>query len=651
MNLHKTDLNRVEFMAGGYYLPKVEHILKNDTKSVYEDINDVLELYNIKQYIDNELYLKNWTQEDILDFKQKVFEYGRIVSPFFLKMNDYNVISYYEQLIDEYIDSFWKLIDDLKIYRQISVDVFVKILSNEPHIIRTILTHKDIVTHYNIAIRNFLLTYSYSAEILISIYEERDDSNNKQKMFLPKNLTIQDKEEIVSRYIDSEDCNPNYLCLIQNAKKQENFKLSDKTRLKAKKKEEEETKKVFKNNNGFKYGVSVSFPENREQIKEGHIDNFIAYYSYSLDFIKKYSDAYSLFLNFKNLFEYIDVQNRIDLVSKKNQLQITDKFMGVHSQNEYICGVAFNLSEMTSQAQIVAYSKVINKLENSVENILQNVFTLIFQEKYQFATNAQLLIPSANLSYFEKVILFAPQFERVLKQYKLFVEDGKIDFELLQMSSSPYAIKDIPSLNQNKYFYLNEKNKEVVSCSNLFFSDQTLLAYVEPYKGKKYHSFFDLLANEYKVYFNNYEEFQKQKINYLIDKGYLFIDKNDLVQFSNIFRVLILKDLYENEVASFYHYPIEFQEEAQQMVNQNMIYFESFLFSKPEQSYFNYFLNKSEFTNGQDLRNSYLHGTQANPDEIQKHEQAYFTYLKLLVLILLKIEDDLLIAQAIKNIK
>lgn len=85
------------------------------------------------------------------------------------------------------------------------------------------------------------------------------------------------------------------------------------------------------------------------------------------------------------------------------------------------------------------------------------------------------------------------------------------------------------------------------------------------------------------------------------------------------------------------------------MKTQNMVFFESSLFSKSEQSYFNYFLNKSEFTNGLDLRNSYLHGTQANPEEVQKHEYAYFTYLKLLVLVLLKIEDDLLISQIIKK--
>ena len=114
-----------------------------------------------------------------------------------------------------------------------------------------------------------------------------------------------------------------------------------------------------------------------------------------------------------------------------------------------------------------------------------------------------------------------------------------------------------------------------------------------------------------------------------------------------IYTLMVVKD--ENEVASFYHYPTAFQEEAKQMATNHMISFESSLFSKPEQSYFNYFLNKIDFTNGLDLRNRYLHGTQANHEELTKHEYAYFAYLKLLVLVLLKIEDDLCISQVIRN--
>jgi len=119
-----------------------------------------------------------------------------------------------------------------------------------------------------------------------------------------------------------------------------------------------------------------------------------------------------------------------------------------------------------------------------------------------------------------------------------------------------------------------------------------------------------------------------------------------LIQITNTERVLIFKDLYDNEVGSFYHYSDNFQEEVLRMIDENIINMESSLFSKPEQAYFNYFLNKSEFTNGLDLRNSYLHGTQANPNEIEKHEYAYFTYLKLIFLAFLKIDDDLNIHNA-----
>ncbi len=653
--MHKTDLDRVEFfskedMAGGDHLSKGEPILRNATKSDYEDINDVLELYNIKLYIDNELYLKSWSQGDIADFKQKVSEYGKIVGQFMSSINDNNVIDYYEELLRGYINSFWEIINNQKIYKHISSDNFESILLKEPHLIRSILFYKNLVTHYNKAIRGFLLNYYQSAEILLSIYEVKNDFHNEE-MFLPKSLTIQDKEDIISKYLDSENTNLNYFQLIQNAKKRKDFKISDRIRLKAKRRHKEETDKIFNeraNESFMKIGVSISFPENTEKIKDGHIDNLVANYSYSLDFIKQYNDAYSLFLNFKTLFEYLDVQNRINLVSKPNQMGVMERIMGVHSKNEYRRGIAFDMSEMTSQAQIFAYNKVIKEFGNSVENILQLVFTSIFQEKYNFANNARLSMSSTNISFFEKVRLLAPEFESVLKQYKLFVEDGGIDYELLQISSTPYAIKDIPSLVQNKYIYLNEDNNEIISYSNLFFSDQMGLAYVEPFKEKKYHTFFNLLANE-QVNFNNYKEYQKPQINYLLDKGLLSLDDHSYIQITNHTRVLILKDLYDNEVASFYHYPIAFQEEAKKMNDQNMVFFGSTLFSKSEQSYFNYFLNKSEFTNGLDMRNSYLHGTQANPEELQKHEFAYFSYLKLLTLILLKIEDDLLISQMIKR--
>lgn len=650
--MHDTDQNKVVFhskedMAGGHYLQKGEHILRANTKTNYKDINEVLELYNLKQYIDSDVYLNSWSQEDIANFKIKATEYGKVVGQFMATIDDNNVTSLYGNTLRNYVHSFWELVNNQSVFKRISKTNFSNILTNEPHLIHEILTHKGLVEHYGTEIKNFLLTYSKSAEILLSIYEVQHDFHKKDK-FIPKNLSIQDKENIIANYLDSNDTNLNYVGLIQNARKRNDFKISDKTRLKAKRLHKSETEKIL-SKNSMKYGVSIGFPEKAKKIKDGFIDdNLIAHYSYSLDYIKQNNDFYTLFKNFKYLFEYVDTQNRISLVSKQNQMGVFERVMGVHSQNDYRTGTAFSLSEMTSQGQIFGYNKILNDLNISLESILNFVFTNAFQEKFDFASNARFTIPTATNSHFEKVRILAPEFETVLKQFKLFVEDGNIDFELLQISSEPSAIKDIPSLNKNKYIYFNKDNKEMVGCSNLFFSDQTLLAYVEPFKEKHYHSFFDLLANE-QVYFNSYEEHQKPELNYLIDKGFISIDGSSFIQITNLERLLILKDLYDNEVASFYHYPIDFQIEAKQMALENIILFDSSLFSKPEQAYYTYFLNKSEFTNGLDLRNSYLHGTQANPDETQKHEYAYFIYLKLLFLAMLKIEDDLIIAKMIKD--
>jgi len=650
--MHETDLNKVVFhskedMAGPHNLQKGDHILRSATKPNYADINEILELYNLKKYLDNELYLKSWTPEDITNFKQKSTEYGKVIGQFLATIDDNSVVILYGNTFRNYVHSFWELVNNQSIFKRISKSNFSNVLTNEPHIIHEILTYKNIVDFYDAEIKRFLVTYSQSAEILISFYEVKDDFSKNQK-YIPKSLTVDDKENIISNYLDSSDVNYNYIGLIQNVRNRNDFKISDKTRLKAKRLHKSETEKFFAEKGGMKYGVSISFPENPAKIKDGVIDDdFVVNYSYSLTFIKQNNNPYSLFQNFKILFEYLDNQNRINLVSKNNQMRVFERIMGVHSQNEYRGGTTFNMLDMTSHIQIAAYNKIVGDLDNSLENILHHVFTSSFQEKYGFANNARFSVPSAT-SYFEKVRLLAPEFESALKQFKLFVEEGSIDFELLQISSAPSAIKDIPSLNQNKYIYFNEANKEMLGCSNLFFSDQTLLAFVEPFKEKHYHNFFELLTNE-QVNFSNYEEHQKPELNYLITKGYISVDENDLIQIVNPARVIILKDLHSNEVASFYRYSIDLRQEAQHMATENIVFFGSSLFSKPEQAYLNYFLNKSESTNGLDLRNSYLHGTQANPDETLKHEYAYFTYLKILYLTLLKIEDDLVISKAVKN--
>ncbi len=75
------------------------------------------------------------------------------------------------------------------------------------------------------------------------------------------------------------------------------------------------------------------------------------------------------------------------------------------------------------------------------------------------------------------------------------------------------------------------------------------------------------------------------------------------------------------------------------MESRGIVTFESTLLSRNEQDYLDFYLNKSKFTNGYDLRNSYLHGT--NVYDENQHQADYYSILKLLIIIVIKINDDL----------
>jgi hypothetical protein len=651
----KSEINRVVFhsahdMSSGHFLSKAESILKSEIVEDINDINDVLELYNIKLFFDNGIYLQNWSDSDSATYKETANKFGQIIGKFINKINDSNFQQFHSNLSYSYVKSFWTLINNHQQFKKISPVQITEVLNQNPHQVRDLLIHKNLVNRYKDVLCDFLKKNEQSAEIILSIYEVEDSFNHIQ-MHLPSCLTITDKENIISSYIASEHCNMNYLPIIQNAKKHNGFYISDKVKLEAKRKYQQETSKFFNNstNNSFEYGVSISYPENASKIKSIWLEKAMVHYEYSLDYIKENNHPYILYKNFKTLFEYVDEHNIVALTSKQNQLGIFERTMGVRSKNEYLFGVAFTQLEMASIGQISTYSKTLAGLGHSLEKILQTVFNTVLPELYGLLSNANLTTPTVSASALEKVRIIAPEFESILKQYKLFVENGQIDFELLQMSSGPTSIKDIPSLNDNKYIYVNRGDQKVNYLTHLLFSDQTLLTYVEPFKDNRYKNFVDLLVNEEEIEFNNYEEHQIENLNYLIENNYIFVDENNHIKVTNWNRILILRDVFENEVASYHHYPSDAQEEVIIMCEENLLYFENNLFSTPEQNYFNYYLNKSEFTNGLDLRNSYLHGTQANPSENQLHENSYLLYLKLLTLAILKIEDDLSIYNKLKQ--
>jgi len=78
------------------------------------------------------------------------------------------------------------------------------------------------------------------------------------------------------------------------------------------------------------------------------------------------------------------------------------------------------------------------------------------------------------------------------------------------------------------------------------------------------------------------------------------------------------------------------------MVKKGYLNIGNTLLSKGEADYFNYYLNKKEFSNGLDLRNIYAHGTPPTSEDSNAavYQQHYITGLKLVILLLIKLNDE-----------
>ena len=642
--MSENENNRVRFLgtndlAFSHQLIAAEKILKSSKNDRLNNVNDIIEFYQVKLLIDSGFYLKNWSDSDIFAYKEKVKKLWEDVKNFITSLNDNNISKVLNELNFFYIDPLFELISKLNIFKGISENVLGHILNENPHYIWNVLKNKKLVLHYDNCLRSFMLKNSNTAEIILSIYEVKDEFTNV-KLFLPKSLTDEDKNLILENYINSECSSFNYLPLIENSRIQDGLKVSDKIRLKARRKIESENKAFFEtNNNSIKYGVSIIFSDKLKNIKESKLDGLHTEYSYNINYIENNKSLYNLFLNFTELFEYVDSQKRINLVSKPIQMGIIESIMGVNSKNFYSKGFSFEISKMTSEAQLYTYLNFLSSLGVKIEDIIKNVYNEKLPEIYGY-NNAVIFMPSPYVSSLEKIRTIAPEVESILKQFKNYVEDGEIDLELLQYSL-PLTVESIPSLNNKKYLYLNYEHENIKIIQDLIFSNQTLLSYVDPFKENKYINLYELLRNEEIVKYNNYEQFQKIKIDYLIEQGYLYVDSVGLLRFTNLLKIYILKDLYENEVISFHHYPKKIQDEALFMLENNEVFYEDSLFSTPEKDYLDFYLNKKKFTNGYDLRNKYLHGAQSSVNDIDEHDNSYLVYLKLLILILFKIEDDL----------
>ena len=646
-------MRRVKFyspndLSRGYNLELASKILdKLEEGKILDDVNEIIELYNIKKYLELELYLPTWDEQIIIDYQNKLKYITTNVMKYFSKINNNNFRDIFKKVDNNYISDFFQLLEKTKAFNNIDKENIENILSNNELHISYILNFKFIVKKYGETIKNFLLNNKNSAELLLDKFEVKHFLS-KYEYHFPEELTSEDKEQIILNYIEYEFANLNYIRLIINVQNnKDKLIISSKTKLKAIKKSKELENRIIDDGLTFtEYKFNISFSENQSEEFRTSFKNNTFYMSYSLNWLTNNLDFPTLLNNFIFLFEFADLQMRWKLINVPDKRNIFDNLLYMRAENDYIIGNNFETRDTMSNIQLISYKHFLSKNNIRLEELFEWFFNEYIFNEFNIE-NFNITLPTKDSTMLEKCRNIAPEIESVLKQFQLYVENSEIDLELLTIQSEQIDYSKVKSLIKNKYVY---GNSEIYNeLTYLLFSEQCMLSYI-PKKDHKYHGFLELLLKE-KIKLNDYNNKYNVELNILLDNKLIKINENNQIEIDNKTKIAILSDIYKNGVLCYWNYPEVFRNEIDKMINEEIIYFESTLFAKPEYEYINYFFNKAQFNNGLDLRNKYSHG---NPhiDKDNNYEMFnndYIYFLKILILIIIKINDEFCIYDTLKE--
>ena len=479
--------------SSSQHLKEAQEFLQNWEENTRElDINTVLELYNIKRYFDLDMRLKQWSDEQFAEYQNKCKQIPGIIGRFCGTITDANFGVFCREVDWNYTDDFWALVGDYKVYQRISPQSLKAIMDSEERVVWNILKQKVLVMSFGQVITEHLVHNPYTADNLIKHYLAAHDRVADQISF-PKELTQEMRNQILWNFVDQEDCNINSLQLLEQAQSTKEFPVSDRLKLKARKKHDLLQDKLFSDSAGMSYGAEVSFKSIPDgSIIEESFENNVIRTAYSSEWVKENQDYPTLFNNFIYLFGYVDSEHRCNFLSLKSELGVLEWHVGVKGKRDYPIGIAFNIKRMRSLLQLAAYQQELQKLGIRLEELFKWFFEKYLKDEFN-AEGFTYSPPSEGTTYSEKCKLLAIAIDGVLKQYRLYCEDGYVDRELLEMSSGHIVFESLVSMRDKKYAYCN--SDDLSTEQFLLYSDQSMMCYTKK-TGDKYHTLPQLLTLE-----------------------------------------------------------------------------------------------------------------------------------------------------------
>ncbi|WP_328531247.1 hypothetical protein OG984_09005 [Nocardioides sp. NBC_00368] len=436
----------------------------------------------------------------------------------------------------------------------------------------------------------------------------------------------------MSSFIESEDAHPNSLELISRTSDDAKVGIDRRLRFRARKRSEEVVAKFFETNNGLKTGCEVTVDADQTVPVAEALVGMVAKYSYSRTWLEETLEPPSVLNNFQFLFDFADADGLLNLPAFDADLGILEGLMTAKGAKDYVTGAVYKVKDWSSTLQTAMYIRFLKSQDVELEPLLEWFVNDYLPSEFS-VSGFRFKASSPTATYLERCRHLFPEMEGLVRQFHLFIEDGIVDFAMLDMSSDAVAYTDVPSALEGKYVYRVD-GTDLVGILNALFSDQSGLAYVrEDLQDVNFARL--VITNQLKM--EDFGRHQLRGLNYLMEHDVLTV-RDGRVSLASEEKFLILHTLWAKEAVSYYHLSDAGRAYVDDVESRGWVTRRSTLLTEAEGCYLDFMLNR-RFHNGPNLRNRYSHGAQLEGTE-EAHFSSYLVAIKLLVALVIKLNDE-----------
>ncbi|MFR9777715.1 hypothetical protein ACL02O_16865 [Micromonospora sp. MS34] len=605
-----------------------------------DEVNGILELHNARLFVEAGFIPTDAVEDDRKALVAAAKRIRRTVAQWFDALEDDNLADMLTEVDWRYREHLLDLLAGLGVFGRCSATAMLIALDGANVHIGDMLTSKRLVENYGTTIRERLLAEPNRAELVV---RHHLGGEMKNETFLPASFTPADSRALMEAYIDSTEPNPNFLKLIADAPIDSKSGVDAKLVVKAKRRYDAVVEDFFKTTPGIRTGCTVAVSSTQVEPVTATLNDMVIEYTFSETWLEGSLDFPSVLNNFQFLFEFAPRDGFLTLPAFDNERRGLELAMGMNGAKDYLTSHIFTVKDRATLLQTVMYQRYLGTKGIDLEEVLRWYFEEHLLAEYGIA--GFVFSPSSpKANYLERCRNLFAEMESVATQFRLLVEDGEIDHDVAAAGADLVRYRTIPSTLEGKYIYATD-HTEIRAILHILFSDQSHLTYInDNMRGENAVG----LLRRNKVSYESLHEYQQPLVDKLIEHG-LVENTGDRIRLKDSDLFHVLQSLNDNEAVAYHHLNRRCRAHVDRMLDAGWLVRRSSLLTDAEAAYFNYNLNSVDFSNGPKLRNKYQHGIQAKGDGEAQHQQTYYSALRLMVALTIKINDEFWLLDAAKK--